>query len=169
MPLAGEPSISPFFAPRAPSVEDSSSDTETACTPEEQEPSPKQEQQDNPILEAQLQYILDIQDRELENPSAPHFPAYQNLIEEAVEAGLNIPSPPPLATLERLPSPGLLTVPPIAPPAPQPPVPPPNPPAVIMAAPAPQTDKLIGKDQPHSPENVEPQKHGNKATRFSGT
>ena len=52
------------------------------------------------ILAAQFQHVLDIQEREPENPDTPHVPAYLNLLEEAVEAGLHIPPPPPLAQQE---------------------------------------------------------------------
>src|SRR5882762_10107390 len=128
--LSGEPSISPFIATRNVATDDSSSGTATPPgTPEEQEPSPEEVQPDNPVLEAQLQYGLDIQEREPENPLTPNEPAYLQLIEEAVVAGLNVPSPPPL-TPQRQQSP-----------APQP---------EIMAAPAPtapvpQTGKLRGE------------------------
>ena len=42
--------------------------------------------------------MLGIVDREPENPLTPDQPAYLNLVEQAVEAGVNVPSPPPLAT-----------------------------------------------------------------------
>ena len=93
----------------------------------------------------QFQYGLDVQDREPENPSAPYSPAYQQLIEEAVVAGLNVPPPPPLATLEQLSLPGLVPAPPLPPPVPQPPVPPLNPPAAVMAAAAAAPTKLHNK------------------------
>ena len=48
------------------------------------------------ILVAQFHSILDIRDREPENPLTPDQPAYLHLVEEAVEAGLNVPPPPPL-------------------------------------------------------------------------
>ena len=127
--LAGEPSISPFITARNITADYSSSGTATPPgTPDE--PSPEEAQPDDPILEAQLQYGLDIQEREPENPLTPNEPAYLQLIEEAVVAGLNVPSPPPL-TPQRQQSP-----------APQP--------IVIMAAPAPaapaqQTGKLRGE------------------------
>jgi hypothetical protein len=47
-------------------------------------------------LDYNIQHILDIQERELENPDTPQVPAYLHLVEEAVEAGLNVPPPPPL-------------------------------------------------------------------------
>jgi len=52
------------------------------------------------VLAAQFQHILDLEDREPENPLTPQEPAYLHLIEEAVEAGLNIPPPPPLVEPE---------------------------------------------------------------------
>ena len=132
--LLGEPSLSPFIAARSPEAKDSSSDTASPPeAPEPEEPSPEEAQPDDPILEAQLQYGLDIQEREPENPLTPNEPAYLHLIEEAVAAGLNVPPPPPL-TPQREPSP-----------APQP--------IVLMAAQAPaapaapaqQTGKLRGE------------------------
>ena len=48
------------------------------------------------VLVAQFHSVLDIRDREPENPLTPDQPAYLHLVEEAVEAGLNIPPPPPL-------------------------------------------------------------------------
>jgi len=52
------------------------------------------------VLAAQFQHVLDLEDREPENPLTPQEPAYLHLIEEAVEAGLNVPPPPPLAQPE---------------------------------------------------------------------
>ena len=55
-PLTGEPSISPFIAarPSPAEEEDSSSGTPLAHTPEEQDPSPEQINQEEPVLQAQL-------------------------------------------------------------------------------------------------------------------
>src|SRR5437879_6510719 len=53
------------------------------------------------VLAAQFQHVLDIQEREPENPDTPEVPAYLLLVEEAVEAGLHIPSPPPLVQQEQ--------------------------------------------------------------------
>jgi hypothetical protein len=116
---------------RNTATDDSSSGTATPPgTPEEQEPSPEEAQPDNPVLEAQLQYGLDIQEREPENPLTPNEPAYLQLIEEAVVAGLNVPSPPPLTPQrQQLPAPQPAVI--IA--------------APVAAAPAPQTGKLQGK------------------------
>jgi hypothetical protein len=75
------------------------------------DPSPEQLHPENPVLTAQLQYRLDIQDREPENPLTLDQLAYQQLIEGAVEAGLNVPPPPPIAQ----PAPQLLAPQPIAP------------------------------------------------------
>jgi hypothetical protein len=52
------------------------------------------------VLAAQFQHVLDIQEREPENPDTPEVPAYLLLI-EAVEAGLHIPPPPPLVQEEQ--------------------------------------------------------------------
>jgi len=52
------------------------------------------------VLAAQFQHVLDLEDQEPENPLTPQEPAYLHLIEEAVEAGLNVPPPPPLVEPE---------------------------------------------------------------------
>src|SRR5450756_1564856 len=132
-PLSSDPTLSPFVTARVSSDPDSDS----SSTPREEQgsddPSPEQLYPEDPVLTAQLQYGLDIQDREPENPLTPDQPAYQQLIEEAIEAGLNIPLPPPIAQVLLALAPQL--------PAPQPIVPIQN----IMAAPAPQTGRLRGE------------------------
>jgi hypothetical protein len=106
----------PFTAARPPTDTTSS---DSSSTPREKnnldEPSPESPQADDPVLVAQLQHGLDIQDREPENPLTPEEPAYLQLIEQAIEAELNVPPPPSLAHLVH----------PLAPqlPAPQPIVP----------------------------------------------
>ena len=62
-----------------------------------QEDSPEQDPQEDPVLVTQVQFGLDIQDRKPENSLTPDQPAYLQLIEEAVEAGVNVLPPPPLA------------------------------------------------------------------------
>ena len=64
VPLAGEPSISAFITHVPSTAEDSSSDTEPAQSPEDQDPSPEQAQPEEPVLQAQFEHVLDIQDRE---------------------------------------------------------------------------------------------------------
>ena len=54
-----------------------------------------QEQLEENILVIQLENILALEDRELENPLTPDQPAYLQLIEEAVTVGVNVPPPPP--------------------------------------------------------------------------
>ena len=54
------------------------------------------------ILAAQFQHILDVRERELENPNILDQPAYLQLIEQAVQFGLNVSEPPPL--IEQSPS-----------------------------------------------------------------
>ena len=76
--FAEDPTLSPFFVPRASSAQqNSSSETASAHTPADTNPSPEQAQPEDPVLQAQFQYRLDVQDREPENPSAPHSSAYQ--------------------------------------------------------------------------------------------
>jgi hypothetical protein len=84
---------------------------------------PEQQGQEEPVLEAQLAYRLDVQDREPENPLTPEQPDYQGLIEDAVQAGLNVPPPPPLVQ-------------PVAPQFPVPPIPQFPAPKPIALAPA---------------------------------
>jgi len=95
--LSSDPTLSPFVTARV----SSDSDSDSSSTPREEQgsddPSPEQLHPEDPVLTAQLQYGLDIQDREPENPLTPDKPAYQQLIEDAVEAGLNVPPPPPIA------------------------------------------------------------------------
>ena len=93
-----DPALSPYITARDTQSESSgsstpeslSSEAEDICTPLQ----PRQEQ----VLAAQLQHVLEIVDREPENPLTPDQLAYLNLVEQAVEAGVNVPSPPPLAT-----------------------------------------------------------------------
>jgi len=59
-----------------------------------------QTEQTTDVLAAQFQHILDLEDREPENPLTPQEPAYLHLIQKAVEAGFDIPPPPPLAEPE---------------------------------------------------------------------
>jgi len=64
------------------------------------EPQTSTTEQATDVLAAQFQHVLDLEDREPENPLTPQVPAYLQLVEQAVEAGLNVPSPPPLAEPE---------------------------------------------------------------------
>jgi len=52
------------------------------------------------VLAAQFQHVLDLEDREPENPLTPQEPVYLHLIQEAVEAGFDVSPPPPLAEPE---------------------------------------------------------------------
>ena len=97
--LRRDPAISPFVTARQ---SDSNSSGSESTSPEtgENEPTahptpiePSVEQ----VLITQFQHVLDIEDREPENPLTPDQPAYLHLVEEAVHAGLNIPPPPPIA------------------------------------------------------------------------
>jgi Zinc knuckle len=143
--LSEDPTLSAFVAPAlatatvvsSPAFTQSrhQSDQEESDSPGAQnndsttdEPSPEQLGQEEPVLEAQLAYGLDVQDRKLENPLTPEQPAYQGLIEDAVQAGLNVPPPPPL----------------VQPVAPQFPAPQPIAPAPAMAAAAQVPTHLVG-------------------------
>jgi hypothetical protein len=83
--LSSDPTLSPFVTARV----SSDSDSDSSSTPREgqgsDDPSPEQLHPEDPVLTAQLQYGLDIQDREPENPLTPDEPAYQQLIEDAVD------------------------------------------------------------------------------------
>src|SRR4029077_7892486 len=108
------------------------------------EPPVVQEGTDN-VLAAQFQHVLDLEDREPENPLLPEEPAYLQLVEQAVEFGLNVPPPPPIAVVLHPPQPAQVAPPvqpimagqgqtaPVGQPAP-----------VVAAAPAMATDKLRG-------------------------
>jgi hypothetical protein len=143
--LSEDPTLSAFVAPAlatatvvsSPAFTQShhQSDQEESDSPRAQnndsttdEPSPEQLGQEEPVLEAQLAYGLDVQDRKLENPLTPEQPAYQGLIEDTVQAGLNVPPPPPL----------------VQPVAPQFPAPQPIAPAPAMAAAAQVPTHLVG-------------------------
>jgi hypothetical protein len=95
--LLSDPTLSPFTAARPPTDTTSS---DSSSTPREEnnsdKPSSESPQADDPVLVAQLQHGLDIQGSEPENPLTPEEPAYLQLVEQAVEAGLNVPPPPPL-------------------------------------------------------------------------
>jgi hypothetical protein len=53
-------------------------------------------------LAVQFQNIISLEEREPENPLMPQEPVYLQLIEQAVDAGLHIPTPPPALTPEEL-------------------------------------------------------------------
>jgi hypothetical protein len=80
--LLSDPTLSPSTTVRPP-IDTASSDSSN--TPREEnnsdEPSPESPQADDPVLVAQLQHGLDIQDRESENPLTPDQPAYLQLVE----------------------------------------------------------------------------------------
>jgi hypothetical protein len=96
--LLSDLTLSPFTAARPP-TDAASSDSSSTSREENNsdEPSPESPQADNSVLVAQLQHRLDIQDKEPENPLTPEEPAYLQLVEQAIEAGLNIPPSPSLA------------------------------------------------------------------------
>ena len=112
-PLTDNPAISPFLIaenPQAAYLEDSSSEEDTDSTESPPLPAhvplplsraltpltPQEEQ----ILAAQFEHVLDIQDREPENPQEPDYPGYLNLVEQALLLGLDAPEPPPLVEPE---------------------------------------------------------------------
>ncbi len=74
---------------------DSQQHTAVPPTPQERE-----EELEADILAAQLQYGLDIQDRDLENPVDSDYPHYQQIIAGAIILGQDVPALPPLADPE---------------------------------------------------------------------
>jgi hypothetical protein len=103
-------------------------------------PSPAQlSPQEQHELTAVFQQVLDIEERELEDPNSPECPAYLQLVQQVATYGLNIPAPPPIAA----PQPIVQALVPMAGQAPRMPIPP------LQAAPAaPQylTGKLRGTE-----------------------
>ena len=98
-PLSEDPEVSPFIFARAAPKSSSSGKTDSQeGSTEFQKDSPEQDLQKDPVLVAQVQFRLDIQDREPENLLTLDQPAYLQLIEEAVEAEVNVSPPPPLAS-----------------------------------------------------------------------
>jgi hypothetical protein len=75
--LLSDPTLSLFTAAR-PRTDITSSDSTSTLREENNsdEPSPEQVQEDDPVLVAQLQHGLDIQDRKPENPLTPEELAY---------------------------------------------------------------------------------------------
>jgi len=57
---------------------------------------PIQQGQEDPVLEAQLEHILDVQEREPEDPGEPDQPVFLHLVKFATQQGFPIPAPPPL-------------------------------------------------------------------------
>ena len=114
-PLTDDPAISPFLTaanPQATYLEDSSLEEDADST--ESPPSPAHvplplsraltplTPQEEQILAAQFEHVLDIQDREPENPQEPDYSGYLNLVEQAFLLGPDAPEPPPLAEPEPL-------------------------------------------------------------------
>ena len=73
-----------------------SSDSTLSYKKSPEGPEPAQQGQEDPVLEAQFEYVLDIQEREPENPDVPHQPAFLQLVKFAAQQGFPIPAPPPL-------------------------------------------------------------------------
>jgi len=108
--LTADPSLSPYAAlttqtgatelpsltaPHQPRQQSSDS------TLEYEEESPEgpelaQQGQEDPVLEAQFEHVLDIQEREPEDPGEPDQPAFLHLVEFAAQQGFPIPAPPPI-------------------------------------------------------------------------
>ena len=137
--------------------EKESSSSQAASDTESEEDSPDQPGLEEPVLEAQLQYGLGIEDREPENPLTPDEPAYQHLLEEVVEAGLNIPPPPPVAQ-----PPAPITAPVVQHPVPQLPAPVP---ALFMAA---QVQQQAGQQAAAAPDREKGRLRGETPTIFTG-
>jgi len=55
---------------------------------------PTYQGQEDPVLEAQFEHVLDIQEREPEDPNNPQQPAFLQLVKFATQQGFPIPAPP---------------------------------------------------------------------------
>jgi len=108
--LAQDPSLSPFVALTSQTGPTESLSLTEPCQPrqqssdstlayEEESPEgaePTQQGQEDPVLEAQFEHILDVQEREPEDPGEPDQPVFLHLVEFAAQQGFPIPAPPPL-------------------------------------------------------------------------
>jgi len=114
--LAADPSLSPFATltgrtgptespsltePRQPRAQSSDSTLEYD-EPSPEDPEPIQPGQEDPVLEAQFEHVLDVQEREPEDPGEPDQPAYLNLVKFAAQQGFPIPALPPLISQYRM-------------------------------------------------------------------
>ena len=98
--LRRDPAISPFVTARQPESDSSGSDSASPETGENEptaHPTPIEPPVEQ-VLIAQFQHVLDIEDREPENSLIPDQPAYLHLVEEAIQAGLNVPPLPPIGS-----------------------------------------------------------------------
>jgi len=57
---------------------------------------PTQQGQEDPVLEAQFEHVLDVQEREPEDPGEPDQPVFLHLVEFTAQQGFPIPAPLPL-------------------------------------------------------------------------
>ena len=124
---SGDPPTLPEIHTRPIFTPGPDSDSDHSPTPEDKEErdpldaelpyrvATPEEQLQERILAAQFENVLDIRQRVIENPATPEYPAYLNLIEEAIVVGVNVPPPPPLAKDEPAPffQPLVITPPPI--------------------------------------------------------
>jgi hypothetical protein len=101
--LSTDPALSPYVTAqptRSAESSNSGSSEHRAPTTSSGEDLPRiqtpLEPLEEQVLVAQFQNVLDVQEREPENPLTPDQPAYLNLVAEAVGFGLNVPPPPPL-------------------------------------------------------------------------
>ena len=108
--LAQDPSLSPFAALTGQTgpteslsltepcqLRQQSSDSTLAYKEESPEGAePTQQGQEDPVLEAQFEHVLDVQEREPEGPGEPDQPAFLHLVKFATQQGFPIPAPPPL-------------------------------------------------------------------------
>jgi hypothetical protein len=106
--IGEDPELSPFVTALPWHTEESSSLGNSSEQPEEEESSPEQlapavpspaqlSPQEQHELTAVFQQVLDIEEREPEDPNSLECPAYLQLVQQAAAYGLNIPAPPPIA------------------------------------------------------------------------
>jgi hypothetical protein len=112
---SGDPPTLPEIHTRPIFTPGPDSDSDHSATPEDKEKrdhldtelpyriATPEEQLQERILAAQFENVLDIRQRVIKNPATPEYPAYLNLIKEAIVVGVNVPPPPPLVEDEPAP------------------------------------------------------------------
>jgi hypothetical protein len=107
--IGEDPELSPFVTALPRHIEESSSTETNSEQKEEEESLPEQlapaasspaqlSLQEQHKLTAVFQQVLDIKEREPEDPNSPEHPAYLQLVQQAAAYRLNILAPPPIAT-----------------------------------------------------------------------
>src|SRR6266852_3057927 len=82
--------------PEYEAPEEGQADQSHTVAPTHAPGTPLKLRQEADVLAGILEHVLDIEDREPEDPNHPEEPAYLHLVQLAYQEGLRIPSPPPL-------------------------------------------------------------------------